>query len=199
MNVFDRLRVSWVQQRQGNEIRRHGWSGVYVGDHRSAPSWAYTIGFDESLDHPELVAFDLPKAVANELFWRSFEAARTRQLAIEDGLQAPFTDTRCVWRKVHPDHTGEWLTLACMRRFARTGMRVGLEAYQFVLSDRAGLLPWEPGYDERLRHLQRALWEAPRLPPEPKGNRCRRRAERCGCGGGRRVRGHARQFAGNER
>jgi hypothetical protein len=52
-----------------------------------------------------------------------------------------------------------------MRRFASTGMRAGLEAYQFVLSDPDGLLPWEPGYDERLRHLQHALWEPPQPAP----------------------------------
>jgi hypothetical protein len=62
-------------------------------------SWAYTIGFDETLDHPELVAFDLPKTSANALFWRSFDAVRKRQLVIEDGLQAPFTDTRCGSRR----------------------------------------------------------------------------------------------------
>lgn len=161
MNLADRLRVAWVKRRQARDIARHGWSGVYVGDYHSAPSWAYTIGFDESLNQPELVVFDLPKPSANQLFWRSFEALRQGHLALEDGGQAPFTDARCVWRKVHPEHTGEWLTLACMRRFDKTGARVGLEAFQFVLSDAEGRLPWDQGYDERLRHLQPALWERP--------------------------------------
>jgi uncharacterized protein DUF4262 len=162
MNPFDRLHLAWVRRQQSGEIRRRGWSGVYVSDYHTAPSWAYTIGFDETLDHPELIAFDLPRAAASELFARSFAAIRERSLMIEDGLQGPFTETRCVWRKVHPDHLAEWLTLACIRRFDRTGRRVGLEAYQFVLSDSAGLLPWEAGYDERLRPRQPALYAAPR-------------------------------------
>lgn len=88
MNLLDRLRLTWAKRKQARDIDRHGWSGVYVGDYHSAPSWAYTIGFDETLDHPELVAFDLPKASANELFWRSFEALRKGDFVIEDGLQA---------------------------------------------------------------------------------------------------------------
>lgn len=161
MTPLDRLRLAWTKRRQARDIDRHGWTGVYVGDYHSAPSWGYSIGFDETLDLPEMIAFDLPKASANQLFWRSFEAQRTGELVIEDGLQAPFTDTRCVWRKVHPDHAGEWLTLACMRRFDRRGTRSGLEAWQFVLSDAEGRLPWEARYDERLRRLQPALWEPP--------------------------------------
>ena len=35
------------------------------------------------------------------------------------------------------------------------------EAYQFVLPDREGVLPWEPDYDESLRPLQRALYGPP--------------------------------------
>ena len=30
-------------------IRRSGWTGIYVGDYRSAPAWAYTIGFTHDL------------------------------------------------------------------------------------------------------------------------------------------------------
>jgi hypothetical protein len=165
VKVFDGLHLAWFRRRQEREIRRRGWSGAYVGDYHSAPSWAYTIGLDETLDHPELVAFDLPRSSASELFARSFEAIRTGTMVIEDGLQAPFTETRCVWRKVHPDHVAEWLTLACMRRFARTGMRVGLEAFQFVLSDAEGRLPWEAGYDQRLRSLQPTLWAPPGASP----------------------------------
>ena len=37
----------------------------------------------------------------------------------------------------------------------------GFEAYQLVLSDAEGKLPWEAGYDERLRPLQVALWDPP--------------------------------------
>jgi hypothetical protein len=52
-----------------------------------------------------------------------------------------------------------------MRRLAKTRRRYGLEAFQFVLSDH-GALPWDAGYDERLRPLQPALWEPPTIEME---------------------------------
>jgi hypothetical protein len=36
-------------------------------------------------------------------------------------------------------------------------------AFQLVTPDPDGNLPWDRGYDERLRHRQRALWEPVKL------------------------------------
>ena len=140
MNIIDRLQLAWTTRRQGRQIRRHGWAGAYVGDYRTAPTWAYTIGFDETLDHPEIVVCDATRPAATRLFWRVFDEVRSGALVIEDGLAWP-PEEDC--------------------RSARTGFRHGLEAYQFVLSDAEGFLPWEAGYDERLRRLQPALYEPP--------------------------------------
>jgi len=162
MTLLDQLQLAWVKASLGRRIRRHGWSGVYIGDYETPPSWAYTQGFDETLDHPELVVFDLPRPSATQLFGQVFQQVKAGALVIEDGLIWPPGEERpCVWRKVHPGHVGEWLTLACMRRLMRSGFAYGLEAYQLVLSDSEGKLPWEAGYDERLRPLQRALYLAP--------------------------------------
>jgi len=47
---------------------------------------------------------------------------------------------------------------ATMRSIVRTGMPYSFDAYQLVLSDNDGRLPWDDGYDERLRPLQPALY-----------------------------------------
>jgi hypothetical protein len=171
MNILDRLRLAWAKRGQDRQIRRHGWTGVYVGDYRTAPTWAYTIGFDETLDHPEIVVFDVTQGAASQLFWRVFHEVRAGELRIDDGLKWPPEEPRCTWRKVHPDQLDEWLTLACIRRFDRTGIRRGLEAYQFVLSDPQGAMPWDSGYDERLRERQPALYDAPPGRPADAGPR----------------------------
>ena len=51
--------------------------------------------------------------------------------------------------------------LALWRRYAKTRKGYGPEAYQLVLSDPDGLLPWGPGHDERLHPLQPALYLSP--------------------------------------
>lgn len=44
-------------------LAQHGWTAVYVGDYRTAPTWTYTIA--ETLGAPEVIVFDLPQDTAN--------------------------------------------------------------------------------------------------------------------------------------
>ncbi|MBW8813302.1 MAG: DUF4262 domain-containing protein [Caulobacterales bacterium] len=135
---------------------------MYVGDYRTGPAWGYTIGFDETLNQPEVIVFDVPSRSAAVLFEKVFKELRAGLLILEDGMIWPPGEPHaCVWRKVHPSHIDceeGWFTLALHRRARVTGKRFGLEAFQFVLSDNDGRLPWEVGYDEALRALQPALY-----------------------------------------
>jgi hypothetical protein len=135
---------------------------VYVGDYHHAPTWAYTVGLDETLNQPELIVFDAPQHAAGALFSGACDALKAGPLVLEDWLVWPEGEERPgVWRKVHPgriDDEEGWLTMAVWRRAERIGRRGGLEAFQYVLSDNNGTLPWEAGYNEELRPLQPALW-----------------------------------------
>lgn len=67
-----------------------------------------------------------------------------------------------VWRKVHPSQlqNGETLWLGLAETFQLTLQpRDTFEAFQLVLSYQQGRLPWETGYDQRLRERQPWLWE----------------------------------------
>jgi hypothetical protein len=156
--------ADWTMDRR---IGRHGWSGVAVGEYRRAPFWAYTLGFDETLEHPELIVFDLPKRSANAMFHQVYAEVKSGALVIEDGLDWPAdAELPATWRKVDPSRLSEgWLTMAERRRYQVSGRRNGLEAYQLVLRDPGGHLPFEPGYDASLRRLQAALY----LPREAAG------------------------------
>jgi hypothetical protein len=161
MSLFNRLFVKWCVHAAGRRIRRHGFQATYVGAYDDPPAWAYTVGFDETLDHPELVLFDSPRKSAAHTLACFYDEIRAGRMVVEEGADPGASNTRCVWRKVHPDQLAVWLPLAIWRRYAVTGQRYGLEAFQLVLSDPDGRLPWEEGYDERLRGLQPALWLSP--------------------------------------
>ncbi len=162
MTIFGQLETWWHKRDLERRIRRYGWTAIYVGDYHSAPTWAYTVGLDESLNQPELIIFDTTLEIANALFWEAHDDLKSGALKIEDGLAwPPEWEQPGVWRKVHPEQVDEWLPLACMRQFDRTGRRGDLEAYQLVVADPQGNLPWQTGYDERLRERQPALY----LPP----------------------------------
>lgn len=143
-------------------VEKHGWTAIYVGDYRTAPTWTYTIGFDGTLGQPEVIVFDIPQAAAGALLSEVFTELKEGRLRLEDGMVWPEGEERpSVWRKVHSTQIESdkgWLTLACVRSFKRHGMPFGFEAFQLVLSDNEGRLPWETGYDERLRPLQPALY-----------------------------------------
>lgn len=160
--------VSWWHRRDTRaRIRRHGWTAIYVGDYRSAPTWVYTVGFDETLNQPEVVIFDLPRAAAAEVLWDIFTELKDKALVFEDGKVWRDSEGHpSVWRKVHPsqiDSDENWFGLAVGRRAEVTGQPFGLEVFQLVLSDGEGRLPWADGYDERLRPLQPELY-LPRAP-----------------------------------
>jgi hypothetical protein len=157
---FHRLLSAWHRFDPRKRVARHGWTAIYVGDFRTAPTWVYTVGFHGTLGQPEVVVFDLPQDAANTLLWQVFEEVRDGDLTLEDGAAWSSAATPCVWRKVHEGRFGEWLTLAWGAALGSDRFR-GFEAYQLVLSDAEGKLPWEAGYDERLRPLQVALWDPP--------------------------------------
>lgn len=162
MDIVRRLQSARIRADLWRRVRRHGWTAAYIVGDREPRACSYTIGFDETLDHPELIIFDVPGDAANEVFWQVFKQIRDGQLVLTDGLDwSDDPDLGLAWRKVHPDWINEWLPWARLRRFKVTGKPYGLEAYQLVLCDPEGRLPWEPGYDERLRPRQPSLWEPP--------------------------------------
>lgn len=145
-------------------VGQHGWTTVPVSGPDDGPSWVYTVGFDETLRHPELIIFDTPYEAAAMELHTAFEGLRSGELKLEDGMVwAEDQSGRCIVRKVHADRiSGEgWFSLALHRRRTLKGDWNGLEAFQLVLADRAGVLPWKAGYDEAARRYQPALY----LPP----------------------------------
>jgi hypothetical protein len=138
------------------------WRTMYVGDYKTAPTWAYTIGFPGAPEQAELIVFDVPKPSAENIFSHVYAELKAGRPVVADGAEMPGGgEGRFVWRKVHPDQLYEWLTFAWTARLIDPDLGE-LAAYQLVLGDAQRRMPWEPGYDESLRHLQRALW----LPPE---------------------------------
>jgi hypothetical protein len=164
--MFDAVSRAWSRWRTKARVQRHGWTAIYVGDYDGELSWVYTIGFRRTLGAPEVIAFDLPTDVANALLWQVFRELESGELSLRDGERwGDPSEPQACWRRVHPsrleDDEEPWLGLS--RTFDLVnGLAGDFEAFQLVLSDHEGRLPWEPGYDERLRAKQRELY-LPRL------------------------------------
>lgn len=157
MTWIDRLLSAWRKRDTRRRVEARGWTAIYVGDYKHAPSWVYTVGLTASLGSPEIIVFDLPRPSASQLVSVVHDQLRDGRLVLADGREWEGASAKCLWRKVHDDHLGEWLTLA----FIPAMVADRLEAFQLLLSDAQGRLPWKDGYDERLRPLQPALYEPP--------------------------------------
>ena len=134
-------------------------------------TWAYTIGFQRSADAPEVIAFDIPQDTANAVFHEVFRQLRAGELVMRDGERWMPDDIVMTWRKVHPsrfvdDPEQLWFALAHDFHLLLGSSGKEFEAYQLVIGDGEGHLPWEPGYDETIRCRQRALWEPAKLAPD---------------------------------
>jgi hypothetical protein len=80
---------------------------------------------------------------------------------IEDGIVwAQDERGRSVMRSLHPTRLKDegWLGLARERYRSTNGTLDGFRAFQIVLSDLNGRLPWEPGHDEGARRWQPELY-----------------------------------------
>jgi hypothetical protein len=161
--MFKRLMDRFRKRSITRSVDRHGWTGIYVGDYSTAPTWAYTIGFRGTLNAPEIIVFDVPQASADAIFDEAFRQIRAGELVLADGAPwPPESETRSVWRRVHPsrfDDEEVWLGLALVHANILNPELGDFEAYQLVLCDADHRLPWEPGYDEQLRPRQVALYE----------------------------------------
>jgi hypothetical protein len=132
--------------------------------HDRAPRWFYTAGFHERLAHPEMIVFDVPAETALGAFQTAFDTLSGGGQALQDGMVwAQEGRVRTVLREAHVEslnRTG-WLALAQERYRRKTGNLQGFRAFQIVLPDREGRLPWEPGHDEDARRLQPQLYDPP--------------------------------------
>jgi len=159
--MFDKFRREWHLRDLDKRIQRHGWTAMYVGDFEASPCWAYSIGFEENLGQPEVVVFDITQADANSLLWWIYKSIENGELKPREGeVWAPEGELIGVWREVHStqvDNPDGWFAAALGRR-QRKGATQPLRAFQLVMRDEAQKLPWEEGYNERLRMKQAALY-----------------------------------------
>lgn len=138
-------KIQWIVEEQG-------WCAEPVAgsDDPPRPPYTYTYGFEESYGHPEVVIFGLQPVAARGLMTMMAEY-------LEAGGELPVGEFRglldndlraAILPILLDDHLDLFDGLTAY--YAGTNYRVR----QFLWPDRQGLLPWDEGYDERLRLAQ---------------------------------------------
>ncbi len=122
------------------------------------PSYAYTIGVPALLGFPEVTVFGLTPVAARGLIGLVVDTVR-------GGTDIPFgvelvglldNELRCLFAPVDPAMHGEWFGTA-----AAWYRGEPFSVVQLVYPDRNGFMPYESGFEQRLRLAQPVIgsWE----------------------------------------
>ena len=138
-------KIAWV-------VETNGWCAEPVAamEDPPTPGYTYTIGFETSYDHPEVVIFGLQPVMARgliEMLAVHIDAGGV----IPDGMFVGLLDNDLPAAMLPVDMEEHAALFAGATRFhGRDDYRV----CQFVWPDRNGKMPWDEGYDNRLRLAQ---------------------------------------------
>jgi Domain of unknown function (DUF4262) len=115
------------------------------------PAYAYTIGFPAHVAFPEVVVFGLTPVAARGLLGLVADARRGgTEIPLDVELVGLLdNELRCRFSLVDLDVWGEWFgTAAAWYRGAP------FDLVQLIYPDRNGFLPYEAGYEQRMRLAQ---------------------------------------------
>ena len=108
------------------------------GDEDDAPSFAYSIGLQETYDHPELLTYGLRPQVMHAMINGCADAIRDgRRIRDGDTWDGVLDGTTCGFRRVDEEHLGE---LGYARQYYGAGE---YSALQLVWPDKEDRPPWE--------------------------------------------------------
>ncbi|MEW6683232.1 MAG: DUF4262 domain-containing protein [Nitrospirota bacterium] len=136
------------------DINTVGWHVARVPPAGGHHGWAFSVGFAQTFDHPEVAIFGLPDDVLRALLdtiGRHLRAGRTFRDGHEDATLAP--PFRFVFRAVDPAWRAAVLPVASWFYGDRS-----FTAVQSFWPDRAHRLPWEEGFDPDLVGFQPLLF-----------------------------------------
>jgi hypothetical protein len=136
-------------------IETNGWALEPVAPRADTdpptPAYAYTIGVPALVGFPEIAVFGLTPVASNGLITLVIDA-------LQGGTEIPLgielvglldNDLRCMFAQVDTDAAaGTFATLDAWYRGEPYGV------VQLVYPDRNGFMPYEVGYDQRLRYAQ---------------------------------------------
>jgi hypothetical protein len=143
------------EERFVDGVAQHGWMQTHALGERGKPGFSFTTGFEVSVGHPEIIAFKLPKEVANELFWVLYRCAQKgKPVPRAVRTQGILAEGEAYVFPVAKRHYTNYLGWS---RWFYHGDN--FECLQVVCPDEAGVFPWEEGFESNHENDQIDLTE----------------------------------------
>jgi hypothetical protein len=138
-----------------SRLRQHGWFCTSVSEDEQTPRFSYTTGFWLSANHPELITFSMKSEIAHDIFWHVFRDAKDGcPLTVGKRTDAVFANLPAY---AFPIAKKYYANLLGWSRWFYAGDE--FSCLQIVWPDRAGLFPWENGFDVQFQADQLDLTE----------------------------------------
>lgn len=142
------------EQRVIDDVKRHGWHVVGIEDDAEGPGFAYSIGLQHSLNHPEIIIFGLKDAktmmqIINVIGDEVRKGERFEDWHESDQVLDGYS---CIFRTVPAGTYPEYLGYALW--FYRPD---SFPVLQCVWPDKQHRYPWHPDYPPELRQRQPIL------------------------------------------
>jgi len=136
-------------------IHRAGFAFICIGPDVDAPPFAYTVGLTETYGCPELLIFGVGEQIANVAFHSVVDKIKSGTRFSDGDVLVEVLNLPCSI-KVVPSEAALKFALNVASRYEHSAQLPTFQ--QIVYPDRAGVFPWEPGYDESMRRIQTELW-----------------------------------------
>ena len=145
--ISHREKIEWM-------LETNGWAleavRPSVGDAQATPAHAYSIGVTALTGFPEILVVGLAPATANDVISVAVDALKSgtdiptgcELVGLLDGEQ------RCAFAPLTDEVATSWCP--ALEEFTTASISV----VQMLYPDRQGFLPYEAGYEQRMRYAQ---------------------------------------------
>lgn len=118
--------------------------------------FAYTIGLQETLNHPEIILFGLPAGVAHKFLIEVFHRIKTKGPVDVDIpiLGMAINNYPTMFKKISPENIYEFMKFSVGRNGA------DMKALQMIYTDRNFKWPWDPECIEDVKKACHVLEES---------------------------------------
>lgn len=134
-------------------IEKFGLQVIMVNSESYNPSFAYSVGLTETLNHPEIICFGLPSDLGHSIINDVAEIIKqTGAIKIDTEYENIFKDSRAKVLRVDQRNIEDYFGVALEYYQDKS-----IEALQLIWTDRNDKFPWEENFEEEFIYRQPLL------------------------------------------
>jgi len=139
--------------RIATQVKEYGHSVVRIASSDYLPSFAYTVGLKETIDHPELICFGLKPELMHNILNDVVDIIKfSGAITTKREFKNIFKDSRATFLEVDKRNISDYFKVAELYYNSSP-----FDAIQLVWTDPQNLFPWEENFNESFKYKQPLL------------------------------------------